>query len=289
MKKLFLSFVLCLFLFSNAFGQDAFDSVSIKDADNATRTLKIQPDGSADINVQDQTTRMLDLKFINPDLTSFTTLSATAAKGDYVVTVTSVTGYAVGAIVGISNPSGIFYFGEVIGISVNDLTLDTQLDNEFPSGSNIFAGSTSMNVAGTMASPVSFQIGGFGAGTEIEIDITRIMGNMTNSAVMTDETFGGLSILTNGIVLRVVDGETQNIWNLKSNGAIALLCYDATYPEKFPSADYAFRFRNTFAGQSKHGVTVRLRAGDTLEVLVQDDLTGLTDFQMMAQGHIVED
>ena len=105
---------------------------------------------------------------------------------------------------------------------------------------------------------------------------------------MYDELFGNLPILTNGCVLRINNGVMINVWNVKSNGDLALLCFDAEYPEKVPSGSYAFRFRNSFAGVDKHGVVIRLAPGDILELIVQDNLTGLTDFQMMAQGHVVE-
>jgi hypothetical protein len=250
----------------------------------------LESNGAMPVNIQDQHSRMLDLKFINADPANFTTLSADVSQGDYIIPVTATTGMSVGSILGLTNPNGTFYFGDITAINALNVTLDTQLDNDFPSAdSNVFPGSTSMNVLGTMADPVSFFIGRVGVGTGIDIDITRIMGNMTDNAVMTDELFGSLTALTNGMVLRHVNGTTQNLWNLKTNGAIALLCFDAVYPDKLPTGIYAFRFRNTFAGQSKHGVTIRLEAGDTLELLIQDDLTGLIDFQMMAQGHLVTD
>jgi len=81
----------------------------------------------------------------------------------------------------------------------------------------------------------------------------------------------------------------MNLWNVKSNGQIRLLCFDGNYSDKAPAGSYGFNFRNTYAGPSKHGVTIRLMDGETLEILIQDSLTGLESFKMMAQGHIVAD
>jgi len=249
-----------------------------------------EANGALPVNVQDQHTRALDLKFLNADPNNFTTLTADASIGDIVISVTQTTGMIVGATIGLTNPSGIFYFGEVVSIDTLDVTLDTPIDNDFPSvSSNVIVADSHLNKLGTLADPVIFQIGGVGVGTGVEIDITRIMGNISDGSAMDDGKFGGLDKLDNGCILRHVNGTTQNIWTVKSNGDIALICFDAQYTTKAPSGENGYRFRNTYAGQSKHGVTIRLEPGDTLELLVQDDLTDLTDFQMMAQGHVVTD
>jgi len=248
----------------------------------------LEANGAIPVNIQDQYSRMLDLPFINANPANFTTLTADASEGDYIISVTQTTGMVEGSIVGLSHPDGQFYFGNITDIDGLDITLDTRLDSDFPSAdSNIFPGTTNMNVEGTMANPIIFQVRGVGPGSGIEVDVTRVMGSMTDDSAMTDALFGSLTALTNGVVLRVTNGVMQNLWNVKTNGEFALLCFDAFYPNKVPTGVYAFRFRNTFAGPSKHGVTIRLAEGDILEVLIQDDLTDLTDFHMMAQGHFV--
>lgn len=253
--------------------------------------LPIESNGAVPVNVQDQHTKALDLRFIKA-LASPTTLAANAAVGALTISVTASAGFADGVTVAVFSPAGDFYFGEQVGATAGagpyTITLDTPIDVGFTSGDNVLAANHHLNVDGSGTTQV-FQIGPVGGATGVEIDITRIMGNMTDNAVMTDELFGSMAALTNGIVLRRNNDVISNIWNMKTNGALALMCFDATYPDKLPTGVYAFRFRNTFAGQSKHGVTIRLDPGDTLELLVQDDLTDLTDFQMIAQGHVVTD
>lgn len=142
-----------------------------------------------------------------------------------------------------------------------------------------------MAVNGAVTTQV-FQIGPTGG--VIEVDVTRLMGYLQSGTAMDDSLFGSLGALTYGIVLRHKNGTTQNIWNAKTNGEMALLCYDFTYTTKAPAGQFGARFRNSYGGQDKHGVTIRLDPGDTLELLVQDDLTGLGVFNMIAQGHIVD-
>ena len=120
-------------------------------------------------------------------------------------------------------------------------------------------------------------------GPSIVVDITRIMGTIIDGVAMDDGKFGGIDALTNGIVLRLNNGVISNHWNAKTNGDLGLICFDSAYTEKAPAGENGFRFRNTYAGPSKHGVTLRLGVGEILEILVQDNLTALTDFQMMAQ------
>ena len=98
-----------------------------------------------------------------------------------------------------------------------------------------------------------------------------------------------------GLVIEDIDPEgkiqyASEIWNAKTNGELALICAsDFYYTDKAPAGQNGARFRNTFSGQDKHGVTIRLAPGETLELVVQDDLTLLSVFNMMAQGHFVTD
>ena len=97
--------------------------------------------------------------------------------------------------------------------------------------------------------------------------------------------------LTNGIVLRVVNGRTWNIWDVHLNAEFANLAYDyqtflATNPAQGVNG---LAVRYTFAGQDKHGVAVRLEPGDSLQLVIQDDLSDLVSFRIIAEGHIVQD
>ena len=67
--------------------------------------------------------------------------------------------------------------------------------------------------------------------------------------------------------------------------------FDATYIDDTlgPSGEYGFRTRRTFGGQNKNGVVIRLDGeDDSFQLIVQDDLTGLTFMEAVAQGHVVD-
>lgn len=244
-----------------------------------------ESNGGVPVNVQDQTTRALDLYFIQSK--DQTTLLNEADKGDTSIDLVATGGFIAGKKIGIFTGTGLFFFANQIGAPVgNTINLDTPIDMVYPQGSTVIAADYNMNINGALI-PQIFQIGPVGVGAGLDIDITRILVYIQDGSSMDDSLFGALPPLTKGIVLRKNNGDMLNIWNVKSNGEFALLAYDAQYTSSAPAGSFGFRVRNTYAGQDKHGVTIRLAPGDTLELLIQDDLTGLEVFYMMAQGHIV--
>ena len=246
-----------------------------------------EANGAVPVNIQDQHTRALDLEFLDA-YTPWTTLAAPTVLDAWTITVTDPTNYADGRSIAVFTASGDeFSFFHQVGAPVgNVVTLDRPMDVVYPAGANTFAAEHHLNVDGSIT-PRIFQIGPIQPAGGIEIDITRVMGYIEDATVMDDSKFGGMSALTNGVTLRLNNGIMSNLWNVKTNGEIALLVFDTEYTLKSPAGFYGYRFRNTYAGPSKHGVTLRLMPGDTLEAIISDDLTDLTDFRLMAQGHLV--
>ncbi len=60
------------------------------------------------------------------------------------------------------------------------------------------------------------------------------------------------------------------------------------YDDKAPAGVYGLRGRLTYAGQNEHGVTLELEPGESIELVIQDDLTALVSFEVMVQGHFDE-
>jgi hypothetical protein len=99
--------------------------------------------------------------------------------------------------------------------------------------------------------------------------------------------FGDLPALTYGVALRTLtDGvyNTYTVW--RSNGDIATDMYDV-------------RFDTRSSGGGSYGTTGRLNlddaqtvielkgdTNDSLQFLIQDDLSGLDDFQIRLLGHV---
>lgn len=250
-----------------------------------------ESNGGVPVNIQDQHSRALDLNFIMATGAP-TALAAPTIVDTYTITVDDTTGFVDGTHIGIFSGvegEGNFFFAGQIGAPVgNVITLDTPMDIVYVIGSNVLPTTRDMNVDGTTRK--IFQVGPVGVATGVEVDITRIAGYLEDATSMDDALFGGIDALAKGIVLRKNNGIIQNYWNAKSNGELALICgKDLDYTTKSPAGFFGARFRSSYAGQEKHGVTIRLEPADTLEILIQDDLTDLTAFRMIAQGHIVTD
>lgn len=250
----------------------------------------METNGGVPVNVQDQTSKALDLPFLLSE--AQTTLTADASVYDTTLALTSATGFVAGNVVGLFSGAGLFYFGKQVGApSGNTITLDTPIDGDFSStGSAVISATDGLNVDGSGTTKV-FQIGPIGVGAnQPMVDITKISGYIQTDSAMDDALFGNISELAKGIVLRHVNSVVDNIWTAKSNGELALLCAsDFNYTDKAPAGSFGARFTYSLAGQDNHGVTVRLDPGETLQLLVQDDIDGLEKFSMLAQGHLVTD
>jgi hypothetical protein len=249
-----------------------------------------KPDGSVDVNIQDQITPPLDLYFTK-SMGAPVTLTSVTAIDDRIVNVSSAVNIAIGNYIGIfSGVSGEqrFYFGEVLAVNTLAITLDTPLDFAFSIGDIVTSSTRELNVDGSVT-PQIFGITNGGPTTETPIDINRIV--LAIDCVAPQWTdFGNIENgLVNGIVLRRVDGFTQNIWNAKSNADLALICYDMDIRTGVGTDGVSARF--TINGPDKHGVVIRLYGGDSLQLIVQDDLLpaeGILKFRAIGQGQITE-
>jgi len=119
-------------------------------------------------------------------------------------------------------------------------------------------------------------------------DMVALHLEIRDTSPMDFSTFGGLPTLTNGIVVRVNngDGTYRNLYNFKSNGDIILMSKTYEFVENNGGGIRGFNARVVFGGEDNHGVVVRLDGdlSESLEIVIQDDLTGLTLMDWVAQG-----
>ena len=205
--------------------------------------------------------------------------------------VTDITDVDGGTYLGIfsgTSAEGRFYFANVLNITGTGpyvLELDTPLDFAYESGDPVIATTRDLNVDGSGTSQ-TFSVMNQ-SNSPITVDITRIMFNMTLSTSGDDGKFGNLSALTKGLVFRRTNGDTRNIFNIKTNGELRGLCFDLTYPLRSGgTGDFGMGARYSFAGPDKHDVALRLEPGDSLDIIIQDNLTGLGQYRIVAPGNI---
>ena len=241
--------------------------------------------------LQDQATPPVISHFKN--VTNQTTLSAATAIDDRTITLTSTTGAVAGADITIYDATNIRYYqAHQIGAAVGSvITVDTPLDFAFPNGTNVAISSHNLAVNGSVT-PVIFGVRVVETPDPLDIilDVTKINIIMETDTQPNLATFGDLTALTNGIVLRSRNGTYQNIFNAKTNGELSIISsditmYDAQNPQQ---GQFGVNVEISFAGQHEMGVVIRLGQGEDLELIVSDDLLLLGSFEAMAEGHILQ-
>lgn len=244
-----------------------------------------------DVMIADQTTAPV-IGFFNKLVTN-TTSTAAVAIGDRQMTLLSITGFVVGQYVQIfSATEDRFYLGNITAINGNIITVDTPFDFAFDSGAFVLGSIKNLNVDGSVT-PQIFVLrhGALSLGVlDVDFDMTRIIFTCQTASAVDLSKFGDIAGgLTNGIVLRRTDGVTRNIFNAKTNGELANLMFDfivqtASNPAQ---GQDGFIGRMTFTGQEKMGVALRIKSGEDLELIVQDNLSTLTSFFAIVEGHEV--
>lgn len=174
-------------------------------------------------------------------------------------------------------------FPTIISIATDVLTLDRPLDYAYAVGDGVEVVDTDIATdVGSLASPVSYRIGPH---VSRVWTIHRLILSINHAAAATDDLFGDQAELTNGLVMRArISDQFYTFTNWKSNRDIRLDMFDVTYTDKAGPSTFGTHARGSF---SRVGVTVRLdgAVGDYLEILNQDNLTGLGSFLINAQGH----
>jgi len=241
---------------------------------------------TVDVAVQDQTTDLVN-SYMHRHTGASATLTADTTIDDYVLDVESGHGFNATELVCLKE-NGRFYQGTILSTTATTITLDTPLDYAYTIGSLCTSSILDLTVNGSPASPLIYHIK---PPSGVKWDIVRILFYIEDDSAMDDGKFGGISALTNGIVLRSKNGTYLNIANVKTNGDFAQIAFDRDYVAKPPAGTgHSMIVRRTFGGQSKNGVVIRLDGDkdDELEVIVRDDLTGLSHFHVIVQGHVVQ-
>ncbi len=243
---------------------------------------------SVDVEQQDQTTPMIIMKF-NQIIDSIT-LAVEASKYDKTITVSDATNIIDGSYIILFQPTTRrFYTGYAVGAPAGAVvTLDTPLDADFAVGTNIDVSKTNMAVNGA-TTPQIFGVRGTTAipGVNVTGDFTRIIITCIATSAVDLTKFANLGVLTNGLVLRRVDGTTHNIFNVKSNQELAGIMYDWTVVEASNPQQGVDGFigRFTFA---RLGTVSRLALGEDLQLIVQDNLSTITSLEVVIEGHLTD-
>jgi hypothetical protein len=254
--------------------------------DTTGTTWMLESNGAMPVNIQDQTSDSYTL-FLRQTYNTVTLASNTIIDS---YTVTLVAGHNFVAGNTFLVKEGVNYFqAQCLSVATNVITLDCPLDFVFTTNALAERCNINMNVDGSVT-PQIFYSSPAGLTTGFKIDVTKVHFHLQDNVKMDMSTFGGLPELTRGIVLRQKDGKYKNYMNVKKNGDFGHHCDDISLiAGATGKGEYDFTAIKRFAGQANQGVTVRLSASssDALQVIIQDNLTALTEFHCIAHGHVV--
>lgn len=213
-------------------------------------------------------------------------MTADTVIGDYTINMVAGHGFSAGdELLLAQNGDDVKSFNcKILTVATNTLTIDSPFDSVYTSASAVVLKvSKELNVDGSTTA-VKFDLPN---STNTQFHITRIIIHITDADEMDDSKFGSLTALSRGIIFRKKnsDGTYNNVFNVKNNGEFGELAYDLTYQDAIKHGTYGLHCRLTYGGLGKHGTVFKIKQGEAIEVLIQDDLTDLDSFRIMAQGH----
>lgn len=212
------------------------------------------------------------------------TINKSMSVGDRSFILINVTGFNVDDIIDINNGSvHIHIYRKIVSIVGNNVTIDSGVDIALINGSRVQQTSFNMAVDGSVT-PQIFTMKPRGSE---EIDMTRLLIQMIDDSAMDDGKFGGLTALTNGVHIRknINNGssyQTLAIW--RANKDLKEDMFNVEYADKAPAGEFGLSGRWTLL---ESGSIIHLEASNNewMELVIQDDLTDLVDFQIKMQGH----
>ncbi len=254
-------------------------------ADAAGNTVGVS-ENTLDVNVVEIHTNAVNQEF-HQDTAITSDFASAVAKQSRSFDVVDATGFTIGDKIKIENGTVEPQFPTILDIATNTITIDRPLDRDYTTSDGIRKVNVNMAVDGSVT-PQEFKIEAETSLTNALTHITRVIFEMTHNTAGDLGTFGGIAALTNGVVVRVYKGEfdfwkTITVW--RTNADIKRDMYDVAFDARSGGqGDYGTSGRATFTRFGMIGEYDPTQ-GDFLELLIQDDLTGLLSFRMNAQGH----
>lgn len=250
--------------------------------DGTISAIKTDNGGSLDVFLQDQTTPLHT--FYIKKLLNLVTLANTVVVNSRTVNLIAGHNCTNGDYLSIIQ-NGVPYQGKILNVATNTLTMDTPFCCPFTAGATAARTSIAMNIDGS-GTTVTFNINPIQTAVWDIVGITFLI---EDEVTMDTAKFGGITALTNGIVVRkkLETGYYRNIFNIKTNGEFEINSGMVDYQAKAPAGVYGFLSKHHFSGQNNFGVVIRLDGtkNEELQILIQDNLTALSKFNATVQLH----
>ena len=244
-------------------------------------------DGALDIHGADPH-HIVYNQFLHYDTATTTTLAVATAVGAISIELTSAVGFAVADQLKIENGSQEPNFPRIRTLVGNVATLDRPLTFAHAIGTDVTKVYTNIAQAGltttaSVASPVIFT-SHVPVGTVVHVTGMSIV--MTDTSAMDFTTFGGVAALANGCVPSAYSEGVFGVYtNWKTNLDISSDSFPISYQTKVGGGEYGLAAIYNIKDATDAIVYLNGTLGDRFQLIVQDDLTGLTAFRIKLQGH----
>lgn len=248
---------------------------------NKGTPVLLEADGSVPVTIREKERETLDIYFVR-NLNSFT-LAQDVVLDAYTFTANAGHNFTVGDIARFKQGDR-FLRATVLNVATNVITIDQPFDYAFTTQAICSRATNNMAVNGSVT-PVVFEISP--AGTTLIDDINSISFEIIDDSAMDDTKFGGITALTRGVLLRQVNHTQKNLSIYKKNADFQTQG-TAEYSDKSGGGQYGFNARRIFYSPDWNNCIIRLVGtdNDALQLLIQDDLSGLTSFKAMAHAHL---
>lgn len=241
-------------------------------------------EGALDVHTKQIHTNAVNQEF-HLSLATESNFATAVTSQDRTFTVDDATGFSVGDKIEIINSTTEPQFPFILAISVNDITINRPIDRNYTTADKIRKIEINMAVNGSVT-PVAFRV--TGEQSMALTHITKVLFEMTHNTAGDLGLFGNQAALTRGVVVRVfkaVPGVWKTITVWQTNADIKRDMFNVDFDTRSGGGG---TFGTTgvvaFTDLGMVGEYDPV-AGDFLEILIQDNLTGLITFRMNAQGH----
>jgi hypothetical protein len=253
----------------------------------------VSPDGSTyalDIHNSHVHTKVIN-KHALLDVANTDTFDQNASAGDSTIEVNNSSQFTANDYIRINE--GTTHESDILKVIASDgtdpgtLTLDRPLENGYTADTGVITEiqKNAASAAGTIAAPIIYQITPM---SDQVFHIESIIIHIEDGTQPTIDTFGGIAALTNGLVIRSETSSPLNHSVIRSNGAMKEYFggENVEFIQKSGGGDWATNAIWLLYDHSNAIIRLDGSNSDTLDFIVQDDVTANTEIEIICQGHI---
>ena len=225
-------------------------------------------------------------------------LGAASTAGANVLTLSSSGSFSTGMQIEINSSEGIFNsdYRSIVATNGRTITVDSPVDCRYSTAASILRVACGMNIANEGGSAIgTSNPATFFLDTPINETwvVDEIIVSICDDRKPDDSRFGGLNALSNGCVLRLrTSTGLRTLANWKTNGDMVRDMYDVDFrdgagEEEEDNGIYGIRGRWLFTKIKDH-IVLDGSSHERIELLIQDNLSGLADFRIKGQGRVLK-